>query len=224
MRTELMLQVAARAEVSLRTLNDRSKLMHELLDAGEANPDVYLDIIDAVLASSSTKYKDLERILQDGRSAWTVAADGRSLQERVDPTAQLAIERTTRPADVVSEELRHAWSKAFGRDADASDAWDHAIKAVEAALIPVVVPRQDKPHLGHVLGTLDRQGEGFVLRLGDTDGIETLVSMLRLLWPNPDRHASPAGRHAPSDEEAKGIVHLAIAIVQWVREGLLERV
>jgi hypothetical protein len=31
-----------------------------------------------------------------------------------------------------------AWTKAYGREPDASDASDHAVKAVEALLLPVV--------------------------------------------------------------------------------------
>lgn len=59
----------------------------------------------------------------------------------------------------VSTTLSVAWSNAYGRTPDASDSWDHAIKAVEHVLIPLVAPNQSKPNLGHVVGSLDAQGQ-----------------------------------------------------------------
>lgn len=224
MKTARILAVAARAEVPLSQSNSPGDLMKQLLAAAEADEDVCLDILDATLATGTTQHRALEQVLQDGRSMWMVADSSSSLQERVDQMARLSFKRATEPPDLASEELAHAWSKTFGRDADPSDTWDHAIKAVEAVLTPLVVPNQAKAHLGHVVGTLDRQGELFALEVGNPDGIKVLVSMLRLLWPNPDRHASPIEWRLPSDKEARAVLHLAITIVQWVRDGLLQRV
>jgi hypothetical protein len=39
--------------------------------------------------------------------------------------------------------------------------------------------------------------------------------MLRLIWPNPDRHANPNHRRTPSTEEARAVVHVAVTVVQW---------
>jgi hypothetical protein len=47
--------------------------------------------------------------------------------------------------------------------------------------------------------------------------------MLRLLWPNPDRHGSPQNRRTPTLQEAQAVVHLAVTIVQWGREGQIVR-
>jgi hypothetical protein len=52
------------------------------------------------------------------------------------PAAHDAYERAVAPQDVAGNELQEAWARALGRHPDASDAWDHAIKAVEAVLIP----------------------------------------------------------------------------------------
>jgi hypothetical protein len=70
-----------------------------------------------------------------------------------------AFDTTVAPGDAASREITEAWRKAYGHHADASDAWDHAIKAVEAVLIPIVVPTQAGAHIGHLIGQLDRQGE-----------------------------------------------------------------
>jgi hypothetical protein len=39
-----------------------------------------------------------------------------------------------------------------------------------------------------------------------------------LLYPNPDRHVGPDHRAAVLDE-ARAVVQLAVAIVQWGRDG-----
>jgi hypothetical protein len=159
-------------------------------------------------------------MLDCGGSAWTATDSG--LQRRVDPTARGAFDAASQPVDVASEELTHAWRRAYDREPDASDAWDHAIKAVEAILIPIVVPNQAKPTLGHVVNHLHSQGHLWQLSLLESNedySVEPLVAMLRLLWPNPDRHGSPEHRRPPTLVEARAVVHLAVTIVQWGRDG-----
>jgi Substrate binding domain of ABC-type glycine betaine transport system len=109
---------------------------------------------------------------------------------------------------------------------------DHSIKAVEAVLIPLVVPGQDGAHIGHVIGQLDRQGQHWhtILKFNQPtppvnppfNSVQALVGMLRLLYPNLDRHAGPDHR-TPTLEEARAVVQLAVAIVQWGRDGQIVR-
>ena len=144
---------------------------------------------------------------------------------RVDPTAAKAFEDASLPSDVASAELHDAWIAAYGRNPDPSDAWDHSIKAVEAVLIPVVVPAKAKATLGDVVGSLDSQGSLWQLVLHGHDGSKSavpLVTMLRLIWPNPDRHGSDASRK-PSLGEAQAVVNLAVTVVQWTRIGVLSK-
>ena len=61
--------------------------------------------------------------------------------------------------------------EAYGRQQDASDAWDHAIKVVKAVLIDVVVPKKTNPNLDHVLlGHLQRQGNLLRVVISKTEG------------------------------------------------------
>lgn len=204
-----------------------SELISDVIAACQQDADVALEVIDAVLMLSDGKGKaELQRILDGANSMWTVDADGTGIQERVDPTAVAAFQEAADPDDVASSELKQAWAKAYGRDQDPSDAWDHAIKAVEALVVPLVVPSQANPQFGHALGQLRSQGERWRFVLPGPDGahdVGSLVSMLRLLWPNPDRHVSGAQRQ-PEVEEARAAVHLSILIVQWLRAGGLARV
>lgn len=215
----LIHSVASRAEVRLGE-TDSVAMMHELIAVGQRDEDVFLDIIDATLSTGHGRAGELRRILDEGRSIWTVADSNLSLIERVDPMATEAYVRAVGPSDVASSELREAWTRLYSRTTDASDSWDHAIKAVEAVLTPIVVPKQAKPTLGHVIGMLDSQPANFSFAVPSAD-VPTLVSMLRILWPNPDRHASPQHRREPTELEARAVVHLAVLVVQWSRDGII---
>jgi hypothetical protein len=193
----------------------------ELLDA--------VHVTLGVLRSGETTlrhppYQEVERILAVGRSAWTATEDG--LVHRADPTAQAAFEQATATPGSASTELQEAWEKAHARNGNPGDAWDHAIKAVEAVLIPVVVPNKAKPNLGDVIGQL--RGQPHLWKLGirgqnRDHEIEPLVAMLTLLWPDPNRHGSPTPEQPATPEEGRALVNLATTIVQWAREGLILR-
>lgn len=191
-----------------------------------------LDVVHAtlgVLATDGTTHQhpphqEVDRLLAVGRSVWSAGPEG--LLHRSDVTAQAAFERVTATGDAAAAELREAWGQAHRRDGDAADAWDHSIRAVEYALIPVVVPAQNKANLGSVIGQL--RGQPHLWRFGvrgrDRDnGIEPLVAMLTLLWPDPNRHGSNTPESAATTEEGRAIVNLATTIVQWARDGLITR-
>lgn len=191
-------------------------------------PELALDAVDAVIhfgAVSEGALYDLTEILQLAGSVWQVDTSGERLIRRVDATAAAAFEEASSPSDVASSELQEAWIAAYGRNPDASDAWDHSIKAVEAILIPIVTPSKKKATLGDVVGMLDSQGPRWQLALyghDDSQSVAPLVSMLRLMWPNPDRHGSTS-RREPSLDEAQAVVNLAVTIVQWGRTSVLAK-
>jgi hypothetical protein len=211
--------------LSLRSASqfDSLNLGREIYKACLDDEDYCLDVIHLILQLEPNGIDRLDAVLAFGGSAWTATDTG--LRRRVDSTATSAFERAGEPADIASRELTEAWSNAYNREPDASDAWDHAIKAVEAVLIPVVVPLMDRPTLGNVLGQLSSQPHLWKLGIpgsNDAYSIEPLVSMLRLMWPNPDRHGGLNGR-TPTLEEARAVVHLAVTIVQWARDGQIIR-
>jgi hypothetical protein len=218
----LVMSVANAARVVVRDSEWSEQVMDSLAAACRADAETFLDVIDATLATTRGGDERLRALLEAGGSVWTVAADGKSLRRRVDVAVQQAADRAMSPRDPASDELAQAWAAAYGRNPDASDAWDHAIKATEAVLIPVIVPAQAKATMGHVLGQLRRPENRWELTLPGAGGVAPLVGMLSLLWPNPDRHAS-GERRAPTLEEAQAVVQLAVTIVQWTRDGVLRR-
>ena len=211
---------------------------YDLMNYAAKGDEEYLDVVhwtlDVLRASDVVRrysaHEELERHLAAGVSAWTATETG--LVRRVDPTAQASFVQATSPGDQSSTELRDAWGAAYGRNPNASDAWDHAIKAAEAVLIPIVVPTQSGAHMGHVIGQLDHQGARWstLLRFNQTTtpvnppttAVQALVGILRLLYPNPDRHVGPDHR-VPTLEEARAVVQLAVTIVQWARDGQIAR-
>jgi hypothetical protein len=215
---------------------DLSRSGHDPLEGilnWSSDADYILNAIHYTLQLPTRKdkrWEDLESLLASGGSVWRATEKG--LELRTDPTATTAFEVATEPKDIASEELSVAWRSAYGRNPDTSDAWDHAIKAVEALLIPIVVPHQAGAHMGHVIGQLDNQGEQWQtsLRFNQTippknppfTPLQALVGMLRLIYPNPDRHLGPDHR-TPRLAEAQSVVQLAVTIVQWARDGQIVR-
>lgn len=225
MNTAAMMQIAARTGINLRGTGRSSDLMEQILGACEKSEDLFLDVVDATLQVMGGP-SDLGQVLVSSNSVWAVARGGRGLERRVDVASVAEFEAALSPADTASAELQEAWSKVYGLHPDPSDAWDHAIKAVEAVLIPVVVPSNPKATLAHVAGELKSQPaqRSFALQSSSTttDGVGTVEAMLRLMWPNPDRHGGgPGSARKPSQHEAEAVVHLAVTIVQWARAGVL---
>lgn len=187
-----------------------------------------LDMIDAALADGveQEEASELERLLTDGGSAWCAADDIKSLQRRVNPTATEAFRGAS---DIVAaDHLNAAWNAAYSRDPVPSRAYSEAIKAVEAASIPVVIPHDRIATLGKVIGELRGHPDQWQLAVsgpsGDAADVSTLVAMLRLLWEGQtDRHGTAEPPVPITAEAAEAAVHLAVTLVQWFHSGAVRR-
>jgi hypothetical protein len=187
--------------------------------------DLMLDALDhALLMVNGEGSVELQRILTIGRSVWEVNERRDGLRRRVQRTEQAAYDQAASADDEISEELQTAWGKVYGRHPDPSDAWDHAIKAVEAALGPIVTPNDNTASLANIAGELSAQPPRFAFGLATSSNklsnVETLAYMLRLMWPNPDRHATGKKRTSSWDE-ALHVVRLAVLVVGWARGGAI---
>lgn len=197
-----------------------------LVTAGVNDEGLLLDLVDAALdirGPEANRFDELDQMLKSGASVWRVADDHISLTRAVADEVQATLDAATSVADEATTELREAWANAFGRSGDPSDAWDHAIKAVEDVLIPEMMPNNNKATLSHVIGELAGQNGAqwkLVLPGSNQDhDVAHLVAMLRMMWPNHDRHGGSASKRTPSEQEARAVVTLAATIVQWHREG-----
>jgi hypothetical protein len=206
------------------TGDDRQSRLEWLTNAAYRDQETALEVVDSVLYWTSGRTAGaLRNTLMLGGSAWTVSEQGSGLERRVPPTEQNAYANAIAPEDDVSEHLRHAWGKVYGRTPDPSDAWDHAIKACEALLCPVVIPNDQGATLGKVIAAIRQAPQKFAVRLpGNPRGVaamDTFRGLLEMVWSSqPDRHASGPSRPS-THEEATDVVHCAVLVTNLVRRG-----
>jgi hypothetical protein len=219
-----MKETAARIRSDVGYRYSQDDLMNVLLSVGRGDDDVFLDLIDATLSvwgKDANEWTALQRVLESAASVWRVGDDRESLTRIVSDEAQATFNAATSTADEATKELEEAWANAFGRNGDPSDAWDHAIKAVEDVLVSIVLPNLPKATLGAVRGHLDSQGNLWEMILpgrNQNHDVAPLVGMLDVIWPNHDRHGGgQVPKRTPSMEEAPAVVTLAATIVQWHR-------
>ncbi|MFW8624832.1 hypothetical protein ACOI1A_12920 [Corynebacterium glutamicum] len=223
MKTNMMLEVTLRARVPVKPGLSETKLMNELITRCLRDEELFLDVVDATLSLAPEQNSALTDIFLNAGSAWSVSPQGNSLTRRVDATAQRQIEMIVSFRDDSSVELGEAWECAYGRSPNPSDVWDHSIKAIEAALWPIVLPQNPKATLGTIEKALhDKPSKWtFGLKSNSIGGIESLHALLKMVWPNPDRHGTGESR-TPTQNEAEAVLHTAITIVQWIQGGLLQ--
>lgn len=173
------------------------------------------------------EFGELRDIFEVAASVYTIAADGSGLTTRVDGTAAEMFRNAVSAADEISAELREAWARVYSLSTDPSDAWDHAIKAVEEALKPIITPTNNAATLGGVIGQLRSAPAGknkFLLVDNSlnprTVPLNTFIDLLSFVWVNPDRHGG-ANKRVPTLDEARAVVHAAVLIVQYARMGVI---
>ena len=217
--------LALAVRIPVRATHGIGGISDQITDTIKDNEQLFLDTLDATLflRNSAAQSQRLRQILELGSSAWTVNSPGTGLVRRVERSAEESFARAASTNESVGTELSDAWMAAFGRSPNPSDAWDHAIKAVEELLIPLVLPKVAKPNLGGVAGQLHSAPAKWLLTpttssTSLSDAL-TLEAMIRMIWPNPDRHGGTSERRMPSQEEGERVVHLAVAIVQLCRDG-----
>ena len=125
------------------------------------------------------------------------------------------------------ELLSQAWHAAFGRSPDYEKAYSKAVKAVEAAVIPVVQRNHTGATLGTVLGQLKTDGDWSLAMTRDHKDYppsNVLVGMAQMLWTGQnDRHAGQPGYTPSTQAEAEAAVLLAVPLVQLFSSGAVAR-
>ncbi|WP_431236657.1 hypothetical protein ACQ86B_17095 [Mycolicibacterium aichiense] len=170
-------------------------------------------------------------LLQSG-SAYTVqAADkGRCyLTKRVPEGVQHAATAAFQKPNA-GKRLQVAWEDAFGVNPDASKAYWFAVKAVEDASAPVVIPNDSAPTLGKVISRMEQGGQFNLPHLREDSRAAThdvLLGMMRMLWVGQyDRHGGLPQSPLPDDvtqEEAESAVILAVTLVGWFESGHVQQ-
>ncbi|MGH3631643.1 MAG: hypothetical protein ACRDRL_29920 [Sciscionella sp.] len=209
------------------------------------NPMLRIEIIDATLACIAQSLQGeewyhwqtfesharvLSGILNEGNSAFTVSADGRGLELRIDEalhaTFDKAVEAGLSAAEAAADHLRAAFSDVYGIRPTPGAAYSHAVKAVEAVANPLFLPNEPEPTLGKVRARLDQGRNKFEMviadRTGAPAGIEAAIAMVGLLWHGQrDRHEGGPTTAPVTQEAAETAVHTAAILVQWISKGII---
>lgn len=126
----------------------------------ERNASVHLAIVDSLLATRTvTRGEDvdaLDQMLHEAGSVWRVdvGREPPALVRRVSETLEAAVLKEAQRGEASGELLALAWRSAFGQNPNASEAYRHAVRAVEAAAGPIVLPRDSDRTFGKMVSHL----------------------------------------------------------------------
>jgi hypothetical protein len=163
----------------------------------------------------------LNDILRSGGSVWEATPEqpGYRLTRRDLAAAREAITQVEPFASRAHTFLVDPWGAVATRDPKPNEAYDKAVKAVEAAAHPVVQPNHDTATLGSILGEMRSRRELWAFVLGD---IDLVIDMAERLWTTHIRHGTDV-RTDHSVPEADAALHLAIPLVRFFAGGLVSR-
>lgn len=196
---------------------------------------ILLDVVDAALAVGvgDGEITELDVLLEEGGSAYKVSPHhGMGLEHRVDPAVLQTFRATLRRAGDgrphAANHLDLAWKHAYALHPDPTRAYLEAVKAVEAAVVPVVIPSDQIPTLGKAIASLRDGAANWMLVITTKDGspapVEPVAQMLSLVWEGQsDRHAGGPQTAPVTQASAEAAVHLAAMLVQWFVAGVVRR-
>jgi len=215
--------IASRLRMSFNVSS--SRLAGSMVSVMDTDPHRFLEMIDLSLwITSGVGAGELELILHVAGSVWGVSGDHRRLERRVEEAERDAYVAAISPRDEAAENLAESWRKVYGINPDPSDSWDHSIKAVEALLWGRVVAKNPTATLGSIIKALIDKPSNWTFRLtpsGPVGGVETLVNMLRLMWPNPpwQRHGADADPGGSRGRGSLGRADRRVATFERLGEG-----
>ena len=171
----------------------------------------------------------LDGELAEGGSVWRFTHEPFwGLTRRVNETTQTLVDLASSPGTDAARKIASAWSACYRHDPDYDGAYRDAVLAVEAVALPVIVPKNKRGTLGYVVAHLsDAHGSWTVGGLDDErqKSGTTLLTMLRTLWHNQQRHAQNDGTIVDVNQtEAETAVTLAVTLVHWFASGLVRRI
>lgn len=196
----------------------------------------YIQVVQKCRLEGRTHPANFEASLQKveiilSRCAFHLAVTLEGLAYRVDPSVLEGVGRAHSEASqhfpVASTQLSQAWLHDYSLTGDPSAAVQACIRAVEATMIPIVLPGRQRPIYGHAVKELEKNANQWRLAIvtdKGEDSIEPLLAMLnRLGQAHTDRHAGAEERLAVSVTSARSCVQLAATLVQWFISGTVVR-
>jgi hypothetical protein len=205
----------------------RSSAARDVEDRIRAGGTFGLDVAGYAVYSNgrALEANELNGILHAGGSAWEIVGtpvEGKRkrvyllTRRELAPTLD-AVKALENASERASRHLVSAWSKIAVRDPDPNGGYDQAVKAVEAAGQPIILPKSNKATLGTMIASMKAKPSKWSFALGDFD---TVIAMSETLWTNHIRHGTDA-RTDHVLQEADAALHLAIPLVRYFAGGLI---
>lgn len=209
--------------------DDPEDIFESMMNYVHESPTKCLDVIEAIVATNNNVdmvLESLNQILVESGSKWkAIKNEGSfpSLEERVDTTTKEAFDAAiTASTNDSGYLLAKAWGYVFGRNPSPSEAYNYAIKAMEAATWPIVAPQDNSATLGHILGELKVNPTKWRTSVTEKEsnlGILMLASSMQLVWQgHTDRHGT-AQPVPVSQQAAEQAVFTAVLVCAYFNRG-----
>lgn len=170
----------------------------------------------------------LSDLLREGRSAYEVVErdTGYRLAPRVPEGVQIAAESLMQEAETGGLLLKKAWVKLYDLEPDDSAAYSAAVKAVEAAALPVLGISKETATISNSVRPIEKKDASwrlpFIREHTEYPSRDVLLGMLKSLYRGQrDRHGSAAYSDVTHDE-AEAAVLMAVTLVGWFSRGLVQ--
>jgi hypothetical protein len=226
--------IELRLRVPLTTLPHAAQGWNNLqvLYGKPGGEELLLDSVDLALAHLNEDTFDAPKLLglnlDMAGSAWTLSFDGKSLVRRVPPQAQDAARQVVEKGGRPGALLASAWTHAYGRNPNAGVAYHELVRAVEAAVCPVVIPQTTVGTLGKAIAALrDAPGKyvtDFAPEAAGGDPLLVVRQLMSLVWTGQlDRHGN-ADESVPlsvTQVQAEAALHAAVTLISWFQRGVV---
>ncbi len=193
---------------------------------------ILADFLVSKQRADSSFVATLWRVLSEAGSAWTVGKrhpDVLGLIRRVPAGVQDAADAAFRLGDP-GKLLRQAWTSIYGVHPNPSEGYRLAIKAVEAAAVPVVSPKNSNATFGTVVRDMENQRDWslpFARQHDKAPTAQVVIDLMRAIWHGQhDRHGGALSSNLPlavSQAEAETAVTGAVSLIHWFTSGALVR-
>ena len=220
--SELITAYGLRIRQPLEHIGDVGDLLHDDEEAA-------LDLIDAVVADlGRTEYlagcvERLDAILDVGASVWAVhrGPPHWQLVRRIDPIVTDRAAQLMSAGGSVGTHLAAAWTAMYGRNSSPATVVLEAVKALEAAGQPVIVPDDAKATLGKMIPALRAKPAKWTSAAGT---VGQVADALQSVWDLRVAHGEPHRVNTVDPQAAEAALHLAFTYCHWFTSGLVHRV
>lgn len=161
-----------------------------------------------------------------GDASYRVVRQQYRLERRVTEAAEQEYLYARGIGGKAGDKLTEAWHAAYGHHEDAGQCWKASISAVEAALQPIVAPKEESARLGKMRKQIRDAPQKWIcaLPVWDDEGLSSVEAFLTVL----NRITYEDGRHGgdvrvPNLQQARAVLMATVTVVEWIRGGVFAR-